>query len=74
MNKGLIQIYTGDGKGKTTAAIGLDCRAIQNNLKVGYISFHKDPDKWNYGELKTLSGSAKNTLQFTAGMNWHKYK
>ncbi len=53
-NKGLIQIYTGDGKGKTTAAVGLSIRAISHGLKVCYIFFHKDPDKWGYGELKIL--------------------
>ncbi len=53
-NKGLIHIYTGDGKGKTTAAVGLSVRAISHGLKVCYIFFHKDPDKWGYGELKIL--------------------
>ncbi|MDI6641782.1 MAG: cob(I)yrinic acid a,c-diamide adenosyltransferase [Elusimicrobiota bacterium] len=51
---GLIQVYTGDGKGKTTAAVGLASRAVAHGLKVCYIYFHKDPDKWEYGELKTL--------------------
>lgn len=50
--KGLIQIYTGDGKGKTTAAVGLIIRALGHNLKVCYISFHKDPQKWEYGEQR----------------------
>ncbi len=40
--KGLIQIYTGEGKGKTTAAVGLACRAVGHNLKVCYICFHKN--------------------------------
>ncbi len=52
--KGLIQVYTGDGKGKTTAAVGLACRARGQGLKVCYIYFHKDPEKWGYGELKIL--------------------
>lgn len=52
--KGLIQIYTGDGKGKTTAAVGLACRARGQGLKVCYIYFHKDPEKWGCGELKVL--------------------
>lgn len=52
--KGLIEIYTGDGKGKTTAAVGLAIRAIGHNLKVCYIYFHKDPEKWKYGEIKVL--------------------
>ena len=52
--KGLIQIYTGDGKGKTTAAAGLACRARGRGLKVCYVYFHKDPGRWGYGELKIL--------------------
>ncbi|MBU1044803.1 MAG: cob(I)yrinic acid a,c-diamide adenosyltransferase [Candidatus Omnitrophica bacterium] len=41
--QGLIQIYTGPGKGKTTAACGLALRASAHKWKVCYISFHKDP-------------------------------
>ncbi len=52
--KGLIQVYTGEGKGKTTAAIGLVCRACGHNLKVCYIYFHKEPKRWQYGEYKVL--------------------
>ncbi|MEK6647647.1 MAG: cob(I)yrinic acid a,c-diamide adenosyltransferase [Candidatus Firestonebacteria bacterium] len=52
--KGFIQVYTGDGKGKTTAAVGLACRASGHNLKICYIYFHKDPEKFGYTEHKTL--------------------
>ena len=52
--KGFIQVYTGNGKGKTTAAVGLACRARGHGLKVCYISFHKDPKKWGCGEDKVL--------------------
>jgi cob(I)alamin adenosyltransferase len=41
MQKGLIHIYTGNGKGKTTAAIGLAVRALGRNLKVIVIHFLK---------------------------------
>lgn len=41
MEKGLIQIYTGDGKGKTTAAFGLVLRASGRNMKVCIIQFLK---------------------------------
>lgn len=54
MKKGLIQIYTGEGKGKTTAALGLVCRALGHNLKVCYIYFHKEPEAYGYGEHYTL--------------------
>lgn len=54
MKKGLIQIYTGKGKGKTTAAIGQAIRAIGQGLEVGLVYFHKNPEEWDYGELKEL--------------------
>lgn len=48
----LTQIYTGNGKGKTTAAIGQAIRALGHKFKVIMIQFMKgDPD---YGEIKTL--------------------
>jgi len=38
---GLVHIYTGDGKGKTSASIGLAIRALGNNLRVLYCQFFK---------------------------------
>jgi len=48
---GLVQIYTGGGKGKTTAALGLAIRAAGHDLKIAIIHFMKI---WNYGEVKSL--------------------
>lgn len=52
MEKGYVQIYTGNGKGKTTAALGLITRAVGNNFKVFFCQFMKGTD---YGEIKTLA-------------------
>lgn len=41
MEKGLVQVYTGDGKGKTTAAMGLALRALGNDFKVRILQFFK---------------------------------
>lgn len=50
--KGLVQVYTGDGKGKTTAALGLACRASGHGLSVYIIQFMKG---WPfYGELEAV--------------------
>ncbi|MBU4310239.1 cob(I)yrinic acid a,c-diamide adenosyltransferase [bacterium] len=62
--KGLIQVYTGDGKGKTTVAVGLACRACGHNLKVCYVYFHKDPKIWEYGEHRTLRKLGVDTFGF----------
>lgn len=51
-DKGMIQIYTGDGKGKTTAAIGQAVRAMGRGLSVYMIQFMKGNTE--YGELKLL--------------------
>jgi cob(I)alamin adenosyltransferase len=50
--EGLIHIYTGDGKGKTTAAVGLTVRAIGNGLKVLFVQFIKGSQT---GEVEFLS-------------------
>lgn len=51
MDKGLIIINTGDGKGKSTAAFGTAFRALGHGLKVCVIQFIKSPAE--YGEILT---------------------
>ena len=49
--KGYIQVYTGNGKGKTTAAIGLAVRAAGRNKRIYIAQFLK---KGEYGEILAL--------------------
>jgi len=49
----MIIIYTGDGKGKTTAAIGTCFRAMGYGWKVAMVQFMKGT--WHYGELDTVN-------------------
>jgi cob(I)alamin adenosyltransferase len=51
LKKGLIQVYTGDGKGKTTAALGLCFRAAGHGYKSFVIQFMKG--QIVYGELNS---------------------
>lgn len=60
---GYIQVYTGNGKGKTTASLGLCMRALGRNWKVLLVMFTKGGD--NYGELisfKKLSPEINDNL------------
>lgn len=60
---GYIQVYTGNGKGKTTASLGLAMRALGRSWKVLIIMFTKGGD--DYGELnsfRNLSAEIKNNL------------
>lgn len=50
--KGLVQIFTGNGKGKTTAALGTILRAAGHGLKVFIVFFMKGD--YEYGEFNTL--------------------
>lgn len=57
MELGLIHIYCGDGKGKTTAAMGLGVRAAGRDKKVLLTQFLKDNDT---GELKSIEKLGEN--------------
>lgn len=55
-NKGLIHLYYGDGKGKTTAALGLAVRASGSGLRVAFVQFMKNQPTGELSVLESLPG------------------
>ncbi|MBO8220599.1 cob(I)yrinic acid a,c-diamide adenosyltransferase [Prochlorococcus marinus] len=60
--KGLLIVFTGNGKGKTTAALGMALRTIGHGHKVAIIQFIKGG--WTTGEEKALKN-------FSSDISWH---
>ena len=60
--KGLLIVFTGNGKGKTTASLGMALRTIGHGHKVAIIQFIKGG--WNTGEEKALKN-------FSSNISWH---
>lgn len=67
MKTGLIHIYTGEGKGKTTASVGLAVRALGHGLRVCYAHFNKQPELYGYNEIHSLQKLGATILGFTKG-------
>ncbi|NOY88653.1 MAG: cob(I)yrinic acid a,c-diamide adenosyltransferase [FCB group bacterium] len=63
--KGLLIVYTGDGKGKTTAALGMCVRAVGYDWHVCLIQFIKG--SWKYGELEGIKRLEPNVELHTVG-------
>jgi len=56
---GSTHIYYGDGKGKTTAAIGFACRAMGAGLRVLFVQFMKDGSSSEIPELRKLGAECR---------------
>ncbi len=54
MDKGLVHLYYGEGKGKTTAAMGLALRALGHGKRVVIVQFLKDGASGEIGALRSL--------------------
>lgn len=70
IEKGLVMVHTGKGKGKSTAAFGVVFRSIGNGMRVGIVQFVKG--KWGTGERKVLE-AFPDQVEITAmgdGFTW----
>ena len=63
--KGLLIVYTGDGKGKTTAALGLAFRALGRKHRIAVVQFIKG--KWKTGEAMFAGELADRVDWFSMG-------
>ncbi len=69
--RGLFMVFTGNGKGKTTSAIGLAMRAAGHGMKVFFIQFIKG--SWKYGEMDAFNRFS-DTIDFHvigSGFTWN---
>jgi cob(I)alamin adenosyltransferase len=74
LKKGYVQVYTGDGKGKTTAALGLGLRAVGRGFKVVMFQFLKGAPSGELESTPLLEGRFKiirlaETSKFFGSMN-----
>ena len=65
IEKGLLIVHTGKGKGKSTAAFGMVLRAIGHGLRIAIIQFVKG--QWHTGERKVLSSFPEHVTMYTMG-------
>ncbi len=63
--KGLVVVHTGKGKGKSTAAFGMVCRALGHGFHVGVVQFVKG--RWETGERAVLDAFADQVTLKTMG-------
>ena len=68
--KGILAVITGEGKGKTTSAIGTAVRAIGYGHKVIMIQFIKGD--WHYGEIDGIGRLAPDFVLERAGLGFYK--
>lgn len=71
MEKGLLHIYHGDGKGKTTAAVGLAVRAAGAGMRVAFIQLMKDGTSAELDMLRRIDRIEVYAIKNTYGFTWN---
>ncbi|MDD4874360.1 MAG: cob(I)yrinic acid a,c-diamide adenosyltransferase [Dehalococcoidales bacterium] len=69
LERGLVSIFTGDGKGKTSAAIGIAVRAAGHGLRV-FIAFFMKSNNYIHGEKIAFSSFPNVTIKNFGGDGW----
>src|SRR5438093_8521870 len=69
VKKGLVIVNTGDGKGKTTAALGILMRAWGRQMRVGGVQFFKH-NTANFGEIKAARRMNIELVPMGDGFTW----
>jgi cob(I)alamin adenosyltransferase len=69
LEQGLVSVFTGDGKGKTSAATGIATRAAGHGLRI-FIAFFMKADNYIHGEKKSLSSFPNVTLKSFGREGW----
>ena len=72
--KGMVYLFTGDGKGKTSAALGVAMRAVAVGKKVGWVSWYKEK-AWPISEKKLpklLKGTKGSLEMYWLGEGFYK--
>lgn len=64
---GIVVVYTGDGKGKTSAGLGLMTRALGTGWKVAFVQFIKSWDVGEHQFIRDISPIYKGKLDFYKG-------
>ncbi|WP_373555138.1 cob(I)yrinic acid a,c-diamide adenosyltransferase [Klebsiella variicola subsp. variicola] len=67
--RGIVMVFTGNGKGKTTAAFGIATRAVGHGKKVGVIQFIKGT--WPNGERNLLEPHGVEFQVMATGFTWN---
>jgi cob(I)alamin adenosyltransferase len=67
IDQGMLHVYTGDGKGKTTSVIGLAIRAVASGKKVLIVQFDKGPVDNSYYSERIVLGTLENITLIATG-------
>ena len=73
MQSGLVYVFTGEGKGKTSAAVGTAVRAVAVGMKVAWVAWYKQAS-WKLAEIETLKKLGVDVYLLGKGFHINKIK